>query len=201
MPTGYSAYILEDKLSKPSDFALICARAFGACIEQRDDSLDAPIKLPELDTKYRDNLLKEATIKLKRLKKYTKEQKIRFGEKLKKKEINYNKKRIKEARQTREKLEKVHEWASNWTPPTSEHHGLKKFMLEQIDSTINFDADTNYHESQLKAISEKSPMDFYKKELESAEWGVNYHKEEREKEIERTNQRANWITSLIESLK
>jgi hypothetical protein len=200
MPTGYTTYILEDKLAKPSDFAKICARAFGACINQRDDSLEVPLEIPIPDTKYHDDSLKEANKKFKKLKSYNDEQKFKFGEKLKIKEISYNKKKIKEVIKIRAKLEKVLNWVNNWTPPTSDHHGLKKFMIEQINSTINFDGNPDYHESQLKAAIDKTSLDFYQKEYERAEWNVNYHKEEKEKEINRTNERANWIKSLIDSL-
>lgn len=41
MPTGYTADLMEKGMEfKP--FVLQCARAFGALITMRDDSLDAP---------------------------------------------------------------------------------------------------------------------------------------------------------------
>jgi hypothetical protein len=201
MPTGYTSHIINDTLTKPSDFALICARAFGACIHQRDDSLNTEIKIPESEIEDYDKNLKEAQGKLKRLIKYTNEQKVRFGEKMKKKQVNFYKAEIKKADQTRKKLEKVREWAANWVPPTSEHHGLKKFMLEQIDSTIDFDGKPDYYKGELKSALNKSPMDFYKKELESAQQSINYYKEEKENEIKRVNERADWIKVLLESVK
>ena len=45
MPTGYTAMLTEEKEITFEDFALKCARAFGALIEMRDESLDA--KIPE----------------------------------------------------------------------------------------------------------------------------------------------------------
>ena len=52
MPTGYTADIYEGNDVSFRDFALKCARAFGACIEQRDD--DANDK-PKLIEKTKDN--------------------------------------------------------------------------------------------------------------------------------------------------
>jgi len=43
MPTGYTYPVVEGKITEFSDFALSCARAFGALITMRDDPHDTPI--------------------------------------------------------------------------------------------------------------------------------------------------------------
>lgn len=40
MPTGYTAGILDNKITTFSEFALLCSRAFGATIHMREDDLD-----------------------------------------------------------------------------------------------------------------------------------------------------------------
>jgi hypothetical protein len=42
MPTGYTAKLMEEGQSFP-EFAMRCARNFGALIMMRDESLDVPI--------------------------------------------------------------------------------------------------------------------------------------------------------------
>src|SRR5688572_14375055 len=42
MPTGYTSTLMEKGQSFP-EFTMLCARAFGALIEMRDESLDATI--------------------------------------------------------------------------------------------------------------------------------------------------------------
>ena len=44
MPTGYTAEILNGEIKTFPEFAKKCARAFGAMIHMRDDSLDATYK-------------------------------------------------------------------------------------------------------------------------------------------------------------
>lgn len=43
MPTGYTAPIYEGKQITFPEFAMQCARAFGALIDMRDDPMDSPI--------------------------------------------------------------------------------------------------------------------------------------------------------------
>src|SRR6185437_5714856 len=56
MPTGYTYPVTDGKITQFNDFAMSCARAFGALISMRDDPRDAPI-LDEIkpDTKYYDD--------------------------------------------------------------------------------------------------------------------------------------------------
>ncbi|MBO6267553.1 MAG: hypothetical protein J6N19_00245, partial [Clostridium sp.] len=43
MPTGYTCFIEDGKITTAKGFLLLCARAFGACIEMRDEPLSEPI--------------------------------------------------------------------------------------------------------------------------------------------------------------
>ncbi len=43
MPTGYTAGILDGKITTFQQFAKQCMRAFGATIHMRDDDMDAEI--------------------------------------------------------------------------------------------------------------------------------------------------------------
>jgi len=67
MPTGYSAPVLEGKIKTLPEFALLCARAFGACVNMRDDSMsaDIPEEFPVSD--YHSKAYKQASRKLNRL--------------------------------------------------------------------------------------------------------------------------------------
>ena len=43
MPTGYTSKLLENPDMTPEEFVMVIARAFGICIDMREDSLDTPI--------------------------------------------------------------------------------------------------------------------------------------------------------------
>lgn len=58
MPTGYTAPVEEGTITELKDFATQCARAFGAFIHQRDDSMSASLRYPKppSDGYYKDYL-------------------------------------------------------------------------------------------------------------------------------------------------
>lgn len=43
MPTGYTYPVAEEKVDTLAEFALQCARAFGACVTMRDEPSNKPI--------------------------------------------------------------------------------------------------------------------------------------------------------------
>ena len=70
MPSGYTENIYYGKEVTFKDFALGCARAFGACVMQRDDPADVKPKIMPEESYH--------TEKLKELKKFKKPTKAQF---------------------------------------------------------------------------------------------------------------------------
>lgn len=65
MPTGYTYPVCEGKITEFPDFALSCARAFGALISMREEPMDAP--LPDeiaASTNYYDQKIEESQKRL-----------------------------------------------------------------------------------------------------------------------------------------
>lgn len=62
MPTGYTHGVQDGTVTEFRDFALICARAFGATILMRDDPMDAPIPDEFQSSTYHLDRLKELEI-------------------------------------------------------------------------------------------------------------------------------------------
>lgn len=59
MPTGYTADVADGKITDFVEYALQCARAFGACIMLRDEPISSEI--PEFQpSDYNANALAEA---------------------------------------------------------------------------------------------------------------------------------------------
>ena len=69
MPSGYTENIYYGKEVAFKDFALGCARAFGACVMQRDDPADEKPKIMPEESYHTEELKK-----LKKFKKPTKDQ-------------------------------------------------------------------------------------------------------------------------------
>lgn len=198
MPTGYTSKICDGEQSF-SEFVLGCARAFGACIEQRDDPMDDLPKIPKKSS-YHDTELELAKKELKKLKSLSKAERDKLGNKKRNAQIKDYKGYIKERKEIHARVSAMLEKVNDWTPPTKEHEGLKKFMLEQLAGTLDHDGDYAFYEKELAKEEKKTSADYYDEMLESAKWSVEYHREKSKEEVTRTNGRGKWITDLIKSL-
>lgn len=139
MPTGYTSYIKDGKITSGKEFLKLCTRAFGIAVDLKDESLDVPTPNhfephPYYEKAYKDSLMsREKAYSMTR--EEVKEDIIS--------KYNDNKGRaekiLEEYKDEDEKYLKVREEVEKWTPPTPEHENLKKFCLEQIDMSLNTD--------------------------------------------------------------
>ena len=198
MSTGYTSEIgTKDNLTF-KEFTLKCARAFGACLHQRDDASDVLPQKQEVD-KYHIDELNSAIKKLKILKKTTKKVLRQIFEKefLKRnKELLIS---IEKTHALQSKYESMLDKVNNWIPPSTEHDGLKKFMIEQIAESIKWDCSTSYYEEGLSREKE-SFEEYYTDKLKSLEKDIKYHEEKYNEDVERTNKANQWIEDLYNSL-
>jgi hypothetical protein len=197
MPTGYTANI--EKGESFEDFVLGCARAFGACIHQRDDSMKDKPKLREVSSYYEDKL-PETLAELGYLQSLTDSQIDEYGKELRDNEIARIQKAIEEKRVLKDKYMAMLDKVGAWNPPTQDHVGLKEFMTKQIVDSINFDCDTKYYIESLQAAITKNAIEFYNDAVESTERSVKFYEGELEKEKTRVAESNNWIIELYKSL-
>ncbi|CAB4143297.1 hypothetical protein UFOVP447_113 [uncultured Caudovirales phage] len=197
MPTGYT-YDIENGQSF-EDFALGCARAFGACLHQRDDSSKDKPKLRE-ESSYYEEKLPEALAELGYLQSLTDAQIEEYGQQARDEEIASVQKSIEEKSVLREKYNAMLAKVGAWNPPTPDHQGLKEFMTKQIVESIDFDCNTKYYLELLQKAISKTPVDFYNDAVSKAEWNVTHYEEELEKEKTRISGANAWITELYKSL-
>ena len=73
MPTGYTLDLYDVKDITFEEFALRCARAFGALISMRDEPIDAPIPERFEPSDYHLKELEKAKKRLKEVKKWNEE--------------------------------------------------------------------------------------------------------------------------------
>ena len=73
MPTGYTLDLYDGKDITFEEFALRCARAFGALISMRDEPIDAPIPERFEPSDYHLKELEKAKKRLKEVKKWNEE--------------------------------------------------------------------------------------------------------------------------------
>ena len=193
MATGYT-HSIEKGISF-KDFTMRCARAFGALIEMRDEPMDKEAPENFEPSTYHSEALKKSENRLKELKF------IDHTDMCDAAELEYKETVEKELRWSKERNELKQKYndmlfnVENWQPPTPDHNDLKRFMIEQIESSIKFDC-KNY-QSDIKKLSGD---EWIEKEVNSAIRNIKYHSEGHIKEIERIKRRNKWVKDLRESL-
>ena len=96
----------------------------------------------------------------------------------------------------RERYEAMLVQVKAWTPPTSEHQGLKDFMAKQLEESIDFDCGTD-----CLTVPERLTGAAYKEQrLHSARRNASYHTEHGEADKKRAEERTAWVRALRQSL-
>lgn len=194
MPTGYTADIAKG-ITFPQ-FVWNCARAFGALITMRDEPASAPVPEQfEPDTYHRQQLrLDEAEID--RLRALTVEQAEQAAADEFEAESASVAKRLGEYRDLRAKYEEMIAAVSAWVPPTTEHQGLRTFMLEQLAQSLDFDCNEKY----LTAPVRLSGKSWLRAKLAAAIKSIEHHEKGNREERERIATRNRWIADLRTSV-
>lgn len=198
MPTGLTVKIYEGKDVSFKEFALLCARQFGALAHMRNEDLDVQIIKKEPNIYYLEEL-NEAKKKLEEFKanpptrEFLAKEWAEKLEKLKEEDV----KRNKEYDELRMRYLEMLRQVQAWVPPTDEHTNLKKFMIEQLESSIRFDC-------MIYSNADKFPtMEQYIKaglSPERLEADVEYYQKEWDKQVKGCEEANKWVEDLIKSL-
>lgn len=195
MPTGYTAEIKDGITFQ--QFALNCARAFGACITMRDEPSDTPIPDQFEPSDYHAKAMEKARENLAWLQQMPDSEAEREAANEYAGAMQAHQRRLSEAADLQNKYNTMLAQVMAWTPPTSEHAELKEFMIKQIVDSREFDCSTKYCNEPAK----QSGSVWRAAKISDAQHNLEYHTKENMREIERVNQRNEWVRNLRESLK
>lgn len=195
MPTGYTADLMDKGLPFRT-FVLRCARAFGACIHQRDEGMDS-LPRKEKGSPYAAKALAEAEKKLKQLRALSPKRQLDYGEEQRIKDRANVMQTIAKYREENDRLDKMADKVRAWAPPSTDHEGLKAFMLEQIKISRH---DLHYSEERLGEVEKKTAETYFIEAVSLAVNDVAYYKKEAAKDQERIDSRNEWIDQLYGSL-
>ncbi len=196
MPTGYTSKIYDGEQVSGKEFIMTCARAFGALVTMRDESLNVEIPEEFKPNFYYKDQLEKAKEELKKYTNMTIEEAKPFIE------DNYNNKiiaknnSIKENDNLKQRYETVLKEVEKWTPPSNEHIGLKNYAINQLKESIKHDCNNYDYE-----IKNESPEEHIKNNIERCLKDIDYYTKEWNKEVERVEERNLWVKQLRESLK
>lgn len=142
MPSEYTNIIGKKDGVTFQEFAMRCARGMGACIMMRDESLDAPIPERFKPSAYHTDRLKEAENEVARLE-------LMRDDEIKTECETEFARAVAAVNETNErsaalqaKYNKMLADVMAWDPPTKDHDGLKRFMVDQIEESARFDCHT-----------------------------------------------------------
>lgn len=194
MPTGYTDSI-KNNITFP-EFAMKCARAFGALIQMRDDVMDAEIPDEIIPSNYHKDEMEKACLKLNEAKKMTLSAAKVLAVRDYNEQVAYHEKYVSDANDLKSKYESMLEKVMAWQPPTPDHEELKKFMMEQIKGSIDCDSNTSYSKPPQPQSPEKWLGEYVDKQARD----LGYHVKEWYAEVERCKSKTEWIRSLKASL-
>lgn len=198
MPTGYTHSVQEGKTTEFADYALQCARAFGALIMLRDEPSDAPVpKTIEAQTEYYDGRLKESSARLEELEAMTPAQMQEAAtEDFNARVAAWHGRRTRKVTE-KSRYEAMLEKARAWTPPTTEHAELKSFMEDQLLKSIDFDCRDSQFDPEPASLA---ASEWHAKAIAECARDVEYATEGRAKEISLADGRNAWLSALRKSL-
>lgn len=190
MPTEYTAPI-KDGITFEA-FALSCARAFGALVTMRDEPFDAPIPEEFPPSDYHAGELAKLRKELTELSDAEVDERARREHEA---EVACIKQRDSEDKALRARYEAMLQQVRAWTPPTPEHEGLKRFMVEQITQSIHYDCDI-----PRELPAPKTGAEWYSARIAEIARLMAYHKKEQREEQDRAAERTRWVRDLRASL-
>ncbi len=196
MPTGYTHPVQTGEVAAFPEFAVNCARAFGATIAMRDMAPDAPMTEENLafDTSYHAEGIIKAQERLETATSWTLEEAAEEARKYNQDQLKYYLKSVRERRETTRRYGSMLLQVEAWTPPTSDHEGLKTFMKEQLESSIDFDSYTPERPEKIDGPTLQA------KEVASAQRDIEYHTEHLTADEDRNAERIGWVNALKDSL-
>jgi len=195
MPTGYTLDLYNGKDITFEEFVLKCARAFGALIDVRDEPMDAPIPERFEPSDYHLTELIKAKKRLKEVKKWNEKIAEQEAERTYQEALKKREEFVKKNNLIRKRYEDMLSKVREWKPPTPDHVDLKKFMIQQLEDSIEFDCFIPEMPQSL------SGEEYKEQQIKKALDDIDYHEKEYAKEVNRVRERNKWLLLLRESLK
>ena len=191
MPTGYTAGVADGKVTTFEEYALECARAFGALIEMRDDPHGTPIR-ESTPADYVLKRIEEVKAKLDELNARTDTDWAIAYANYVSETIDYRSRSLEKIAEKKKRYLAMLDKAKQFVPPTKEHAEYAKFIVSQIEQSIEFDCSTKYFDN----VSVMCFNDWKRCEIEDSAKELIRAEKSLSEEIERCRSRNEWIRQL-----
>ena len=210
MPTGYTSFIEDGKVKTAKQFLHLCLRAFGVCINMRDDGLKLTDDYTEdiskgyqEDINYHKKQLTSAEKKLSEIQSMTEDELCKKYIKDTSDNIQYYLKEEDKRSQNNKKYLEIRSVIETWDC-NPEFQSIKDFALNQIDISMD---KSDYYQKVIEKYGEPTKEGFQKKKeeylqklIKDAQWDVDYHTEELNKVIDRKEKNLKFYKEFKEEL-
>jgi hypothetical protein len=201
MPTGYTSGILNGSITTLKEFAKRCSRAY--VMHMRDEPRDAEYKDSEPGMYYKVQK-EEALSSLALYAAKTDQELVDDLLQAYKDRVTAYTNAIGVCDANRVILNKFLEKAKKVHPPTKAHINISTFMVEQIEQTIDSDADSSHHKTALKTLLETPPETDPKVIRESVNKDLHDTVDRCEKsykeEVKRCKNQNDWYYAFTDSI-
>lgn len=196
--TGLTSLVAENDNVTLEQFAMRCARHFGALIDMRDEPMDAPIPEEiEVNEHYRkDYEMAKAEYENFIANPPTDEELEKQYNDYVAEETEKAKQENEERRIIRERYEAMLAKVRKWQPPTSDHFRLKGFMEQQLTESIKWDC-----KEYEPYIMKKDEFISSHKAPEPLKECMELYKNIWQTHVIVVNSRNKWLKDLRESLR
>lgn len=195
MPTGYTQPIYDGEPITFRQFALRCARQFGALISLRDEPLGGEIPDEIKPSDYHLRKADEATAQLETAKQWSApeadEAALRDWERV----VAHYKEAVEDKKAMRERYQYMANRARAWEAPEG-HRALRDFMLAQLRTSYDFDV----YEPQKPPAKPMSGEEYKRQQIQKHAHDLAYHMEQYRKEADGCAKATEWIKELKASL-
>lgn len=195
MPTGYTSVIEEGDGCTFEEFAWRCARAFGALIEMRDIGLDAPVPQQFKVDPWHRKSLEDDQKRLAELQVMTEVEADRRAAAEYTQRSEEHRKEEKRRTATVARYDAMIAKVKAWKPPTKEHEGMKTFMLQQIDTSVEY-----MRKPFWDGPKKQTGKEWLREQRVHAAQSVQRSAESLAEATERVNDRNRWVEALRESV-
>ena len=198
MPTGYTAGIESGKITTGKEFLMLCARAFGACMEMRDEPLTVPIPKEFGVSPYYQYMVAETCEKIAKLKMMPQEEILSEIEKEEREEAERYLRNRKVNQEQEDRYSKIVYEVKKWNPPSPEHAELKEFALNQIKISRNTCDTDKWVESRIRP--KKTPEEWLATKIADLEEDLIFYDAKWKEEVDRVKRNNEWLAKLWGSL-
>lgn len=200
MPSYYTADIYDGKDISFQEFALKCARAFGALVHMRDEPLNTPLSRPTISD-YHTNEIKNIENEFALFLQSSTEQRKKMFEIEMEKEEAYYIKEIEKVKQTKNKYLTLIDDVKAYKPQSKELKEFKNFMFDQLIDGMKYDcSNEDWYNKSIQSIKEETFETWEEERMNLYNSKLGYQKEALKKEKESIELANKWIDELYKSL-